>query len=127
MTASSWASSSFMKLTSRRMPALLMQMSRRPNASRAACTIASPPSDVLTLSALATASPPASTISATTFSAAVGRAAGAVHRTAEVVDDHLGAAPGELEGVGAAQAAAGAGDERDATVEVDLHSEGSSP
>ena len=35
---------------SRRMPALLMTMSTRPNASMAALTMASPPSGVATLS-----------------------------------------------------------------------------
>src|SRR5690606_31788105 len=40
-------------------------------------------------------------------------AAGAVHRAAEVVDHHVGAPPGELEGVGPAEAATRTGDDRD--------------
>jgi len=39
---------------------------------------------------------------------------------AEVVDHHLGAAPGELQRVRAAEAASGAGDHGDAIVESDL-------
>ena len=38
--------------------------------------------------------------------------AGAVARAAEIVDHHLGAAAGELERISAAEAAAGAGDDR---------------
>ncbi len=43
--------------------------------------------------------------------------AGAVPRSAQVVDDNLGAAAGEFEGIGTAKAAAGAGDDRDAILE----------
>ena len=48
------------------------------------------------------------------------RAAGAVHRAAEVVDHHLGAAPGQLQRVLAAEAAAGAGHDRHLAVEADV-------
>jgi hypothetical protein len=41
----------------------------------------------------------------------------AVPGAAQVVDHHLGAAPGQLQGVGPAQAAAGAGDDGHAAVE----------
>src|SRR5439155_6659457 len=47
-------------------------------------------------------------------------AALAVDGPAEVVDDDLGATARQVEGVGAAQAAAGAGDDRDPAVEGDL-------
>ena len=58
--------------------------------------------------------------------------AGPVGRAAEVVDDDLAAALGELEGVGLAETAAGSGDDGDTIVEADfaqaldsLHSFGS--
>src|SRR5215213_9253864 len=54
---------------SRRMPALEMTMSTRPNASSAVATIAWPPSGVATESALATAVPPRSSTSLTVRSA----------------------------------------------------------
>ena len=44
--------------------------------------------------------------------------AGAVARAAEIVDHHLGAAPRELERISAAEAAAGAGDDRDAALKL---------
>jgi hypothetical protein len=47
-------------------------------------------------------------------------AALAVDAAAEVVDDHLRATGGQVERVGAAQAAAGTGHDRDAAVEVDV-------
>ena len=47
---------------SRRMPALLITMSTRPKASIAVLTMDSPPSGVATLSWLATATPPSSSI-----------------------------------------------------------------
>ena len=59
---------------SRKMPALLITMSTRPYASIAVWMIPSPPSAVETLSWLATASPPAATISSTTFCAALASA-----------------------------------------------------
>ena len=49
-----------------------------------------------------------------------GGAALTVDVSAEVVDDDLGAALGESEGVRAAETAAGTGDDRDAVGEVDL-------
>ena len=49
-----------------------------------------------------------------------GRGAGAVGGPAEVVDDHLGAAGGQQQGVLAAQAAARAGHDRHPAVEADL-------
>ena len=48
------------------------------------------------------------------------RTAGAVDRAAEVVDDDQRAALGEQERVGAAEAAAGAGDDRDLAVEPEI-------
>ena len=69
---------------------------------------------------MATASPPAALISSTTAWAAVRAAAGAVDRAAEVVHDDQRAAPGQLERVGAAEAAARAGDDRDLAVESEI-------
>ena len=48
-------------------------------------------------------------------------AAGAVDGATQVVDHDLGAALGELDGMAAAQAAAGAGDDRDFAFEFDGH------
>ena len=53
------------------------------------------------------------------------RMAGAVAGAAEIVDHHLRPAPRELEGIGTAQPAAGAGDDGNAIVEPDGH--GSAP
>ena len=44
----------------------------------------------------------------------------AVAAAAEVVDDDLGAARGEEQGVGAAEAAAGAGDDGDAAIKSNI-------
>ncbi len=57
---------------------------------------------------------PSPSISATTCCGRREIVAGAVDRAAEVVDHDLGAVAGEAEGVLAADAAAGAGDDRDA-------------
>ncbi|MOA07808.1 hypothetical protein D3C78_1275310 [compost metagenome] len=51
----------------------------------------------------------------------VGRAAGAVAATAEVVDHHLGATGGQVQGVNAAQAVAGAGDDGNTVIEANGH------
>ena len=51
------------------------------------------------------------------------RMAGAVTGAAEVVDDDFRAAPGEFERIGAAQAAAGAGDNGNAAVKFDRHAD----
>ena len=64
-------------------------------------------------SALLTASPPASRISATTRFGSGRGTAGAVDRAAEVVDDDRAPATRELERVAAAEPAAGAGDDGD--------------
>ena len=66
-------------------------------------------------SVLATASPPAAMISSTTSLRGPVVAAGAVARDAEVVHDDLGALARERERVLAADAAAGAGDDDDAS------------
>ncbi len=47
--------------------------------------------------------------------------AGAVAAAAEVIDDNLGPALGKFERIGAAQPAAGAGDDRDAILERNGH------
>src|SRR3546814_18491334 len=52
------------------------------------------------------------------------RMAGAVARSAEVVDDHFRAAPCEFEGIGTAEAAAGAGDNVHAAADRKSDSEG---
>ncbi len=44
----------------------------------------------------------------------------AVPVAAEIVDNHLGAPPGQFQGIGTSQTAAGTGDDRDATVEANL-------
>ena len=105
---------------SRRMPALLMTMSTLPNSSMAVCTMASPPSGVATESVLATATPPASSISSTTFWAGPASSPSTVDRTAEVVDHDLRAARGEQQCVLAAETAARAGDDRNLVVESDV-------
>src|SRR4029450_3823388 len=62
MTGSSRSGVMLWNALSRRMPALLITMSTRPKASIAVSTIAWPPSGVATLSVLATATPPRSSI-----------------------------------------------------------------
>jgi len=49
------------------------------------------------------------------------RRAGAIARSAEVVDHHLGAAPREFERIGLAQTAAGTGDDGNLVLEADGH------
>ena len=102
------------------MPALFTTMSTRPNASRAACTIAAPPSAVATLSWFGAASPPAAVISSTTRCAAVAEASAAVHSTTEVVHEYARTPAGQLQRVGAAEAAARSGDDGDSSVETHL-------
>src|SRR5215208_2113199 len=71
-TSSTGSSSSGVMLwnaLSRRMPALLITMSTRPNAARAVSTIAWPPSAVATVLVSATATPPRPSISLTVCSA----------------------------------------------------------
>ena len=116
MTASNSSGVMFLNDLSRRMPALLMTMSTLPNASSAVWTIASAPSGVATLSGLATASPPFFLISSTTCCAGPGGGADTGPVAAEVVDDDLGAARGELERVPAAEAVPGPGHDRHAAV-----------
>ena len=70
-------------------------------------------------SPLATARPPAASIWRTTCCAADCVAADPVDAAAQVVDHDRRAARREQQGVGAAQAAAGAGDDRDASFEID--------
>ncbi len=69
MTASHSSSDMLKSIRSRRMPATATTPSMRPHRSTPAPTIFSPPSRVVTLSATATASPPAASISATRASA----------------------------------------------------------
>ena len=80
--------------------------------STAAATRRWPPSQSVTSSWLATASPPAARISATTSSAAPARLA-----LGEVVDHDAGPLGREVQGVGPAEAPARTGDDRDAAVE----------
>ncbi len=92
----------------------------RPSCSTAASTSACAPAPVDTSLVSAMASPPAATISAATVGGRLGVGADALHRATEVVDHDAGAAVGEQLGVGAADAASGAGDDRDAPVEAVL-------
>src|SRR5437879_6086334 len=71
MTAANSSSVMFTMTRSRRMPALLTTTLRSPNVSIALLTIRWAPSQSVTLSPLATASPPAALISSATCSAAV--------------------------------------------------------
>ena len=50
----------------------------------------------------------------------VGAGAAAVDRAAEVIDDNLGPAPGQLDGIATAKTAPRAGDDRNPSVEIDL-------
>ncbi len=108
------------KALSRRMPALLITMSTRPKASSADFTIASPPfgcgDRVVAGDRLATGG---GDLVDDGLCRSV-RATLAVDRTAEVVDDDQRAALGEVEGVRATEAAAGAGDDRDLAVEPEI-------
>ena len=70
ITLSQSSSEVLAKVLSRRMPALQTRMSTLPKASSAVFRMFSPPWTEETSSPLATASPPAALISATTFSAA---------------------------------------------------------
>ena len=106
MTASHSASVMLVSMRSRRMPALLMRMSRPPNVSMADWTRRSAPSQSLMSSPLAMASPPMALISSTTCWAGVSVGALAVHGAAEVVDHDLGALVGQQQRVLAADAAA---------------------
>ena len=69
MTVATCSSGNSAKGCMRTWPALLTTTSSEPNASSAVATMASPPSTVAMVSWLATASPPAATIAATTSSA----------------------------------------------------------
>ena len=69
MTASHSSSAMLNSIRSRRIPATATTPSIRPHRSTPAPTMRSPPARVVTLSATATASPPAASISATTASA----------------------------------------------------------
>ena len=121
MTASKSLSSILAKLLSRRMPALAISTSMRPHLSMVCWTRWATPASSLTEAPLAIA-----------VAAGVGDllhhgfrrrrvAAGAVDRAAEIVDDDLRAAPGEFERMGAAQSAAGAGDDDNLAVEANGH------
>ena len=91
----------------------------RPNRSTAVATIACAARRRSTRREVsATASPPAATISSTTVCAGPGVGAVALDRPAEVVDDDLRPARGQQAGVAAADAAAGAGDDRHPAVEA---------
>ena len=120
MTASHSSSEVLTSIRSRTKPALLTRMSSPPKVSIACRTIASACAKSATSAPLTTASPPAASISRDHL---VGRRLArplAGERDAVVVDDDLGAVAGQLERVGAADAAAGAGDDRDAALETDL-------
>ena len=69
ITASHSSSVMLKTIRSRRIPATLTTMSRRPNSSSACFTIRSPPSIVATVSKLGTALPPAARISSATSAA----------------------------------------------------------
>ena len=119
MTLSHWDSSRPAMKPSRRMPALLTRMSSRAELGDRLVDqrLGARPRSA-TLSVLATASPPAARISSTTSWAGPGVRAAAVVAAAEVVDDDLRALAGEEQRVLAADAATGAGDDRDASVEL---------
>src|SRR5579871_6785460 len=74
MTASHSASVMFTSIRSRRIPALLTRMSRRPKFSIACCTIRPAPAKSATFSPFVVASPPAPRISSTTCCAGVASA-----------------------------------------------------
>ena len=116
MTASQSSSLMLTSMRSRRMPALFTSASRRPNASIAACTRRSAPSQSATSSPLATASPPMRADLVDHLAGGAGRAAPAVELGAEIVDDDLGALAGELEGVAPADAPARARHDHDPSV-----------
>ena len=100
---------------------MLMRISTVPKASRAVLTMffaALGGGDVVVVGDGLAAR---ALISSTTLSAGEARAlAGAVPGAAEVVDDDLGAALGQLQGVDAPQTAAGAGDDRHPAVKADF-------
>ena len=79
-----------------------------------------PPSEVATELVSATASPPRSTISCDHGLGRADVAALAAQRAAEVVDDDAGAPAGQLQGVLAAEATSGTGDDGDLAVEADV-------
>ena len=99
MTESHSSSDMLTSTRSRRMPALLTRTWRSPKVSTAVSIRRLPPSQSVTSSALATASPPAARISSTTCSAGDAVVTRAVDRAAEVVDDDLGTLGGEEQGV----------------------------
>ena len=118
MTASHSSSVMFTSIRSRRIPALLTRMSRRPNSSIACWIMRPAPAKSATFSPFATASPPAALISSTTCSAGAASASLAGEPAAEVVDDDLRAGGRERERVRAADAAPGAGDDRDFSAQI---------
>ena len=81
-------------MRSRRIPATQTTPSIPPNVSTAVWTMRRPPSIVVTVSATATAEPPAAVISATTASATSLLGSVAVDAHAEVVDDDVRAGRG---------------------------------
>ena len=100
------------------MPALLTRMSTRPNRSTAASTSASAPAAVATSLVSAIAAPPASTISAATVDAGPASAPVPSMDPPRSFTTTLGAPVGEQPGVGPADAAPGAGDDRDPPLEA---------
>jgi hypothetical protein len=98
------------KLLSRRMPALLTRMSTRPQASSACWTMAATAASSVTEAALADG-----------LAAGGGDLGHHGIGLGQVVDHHLGAARGQGQGVRAAEAAAGAGDDGHAAVEAKRH------
>ncbi len=121
ITASHSSAVMFTSMRSRRMPALLISTSRRPNDSTAVLMRRWAPSQSATLSPLATASPPIALISSTTSWAGPGRLAGAVHLAAEVVHDDLGAVLREHQGVLAADAPGPSRHDRDSSLAQPSH------
>ncbi len=102
MTRSKSSSVIFSRDLSRRMPALVTRMSRRPNASTAVRTSCWAASVLPTGATAATARPPSASMVPDRF-----RGDRGVH----VVDDDGGALAGEFPGVGQAEAAAASGDD----------------
>ena len=108
----------FLKLLSRRMPALLTRMCTVPNAFTASSMIDLAPSFDDTDALFAIAVPPAARISFTTRSAA-SPASGAVAAAAEIVDHHFGAAFGDnLQRVRFTEPTARAGDHHHFVFEI---------
>ena len=116
-TASHSSSEVLTNMRSRTKPALLTTTSSRPNASSAACDDAArPPPSRRRRRRWRRPRRPRRGSPRRPRAAGPGRLPAAVERAAEVVDHDLGALGREGERMGAADAAAGAGDDDDATV-----------